>query len=107
MIRLGAVTFVAIAVLSYSSSAQNQPPASNPQAITYAAQSIVALTGGAAINDVTLTGSVTWNGVQTDTGTANSEGPWNQPHRDSRCTDRSISREMGCPEQRFWQFCLA
>lgn len=44
-------------------------PQSDPQAVTYAAQSIAALTGGTTISDVTLTGSVSWNGG-TDTGTA-------------------------------------
>jgi hypothetical protein len=68
--RLAAFALVAIAILSYSSSAQNQPAASSPLAITYAAQSIIALTGGAPVSDVTLTGSVTWNGGETDAGTA-------------------------------------
>jgi hypothetical protein len=36
--------------------------------MAYAARSIAALTGGNAISDVTLTGTVTWNG--TDSGTA-------------------------------------
>jgi len=49
--------------------AQN-PPASDPQAVSYANQSIAALTGGTAISDVTLTGTVTWNGANPDTGTA-------------------------------------
>lgn len=70
MKRLTAVTLVAIALLACSASAQNQPPASNPQAVAFAAQSIRALTGGATVSDVTLTGSVTWNGGETDTGTA-------------------------------------
>lgn len=43
--------------------------ASSPQALSYAARSIAALTGGATISDVTLTGSVSWNGGA-DTGTA-------------------------------------
>ena len=43
-------------------------PASDPQALALAAQSIAVLTGGASVIDVTLTGSVIWNG--TDTGTA-------------------------------------
>jgi len=47
--------------------AQN-PPVSDPKALAFAAQSIAALIGGNAISDVTLTGSVTWNG--TDMGTA-------------------------------------
>ena len=44
------------------------PPASDPQALAFAAQSIGVLTGGMNISDVTLTGTVTWNG--TDTGNA-------------------------------------
>ena len=44
------------------------PPASDPQALLYAAQALNAMTGGMSLNDVTLTGSVTWDG--TDTGTA-------------------------------------
>jgi len=49
-------------------SAQGQPP-SDPQALAYAAQSIAAMTGGNAISDVTLTGSVTWN-AGADSGNA-------------------------------------
>src|ERR1700674_5064057 len=49
--------------------AQNQP-VSDPQALAYAAQSIAAITGGNTISDVTLTGTVTWIGGGTDTGTA-------------------------------------
>ncbi len=60
-------TVVAILFLASIAVAQN-PPASDPQALSYAAQSITALTGGTSVTDVTLTGSVTWNG--TDTGTA-------------------------------------
>lgn len=48
--------------------AGQNPPASDPQALSYAAQSISAMVGSVSISDVTLTGSVTWNG--TDTGTA-------------------------------------
>ena len=60
---------IVVAVLSLSALAVAQnPPASDPQALSYAAQSIAALTGGTSINDVTLTGSVTWNG--NDTGNA-------------------------------------
>jgi hypothetical protein len=47
------------------------PPQSDPQAVSFASQSIVALTSGKAIHDVTLTGSVTWSGGATpETGTA-------------------------------------
>ncbi|MHB8217052.1 MAG: hypothetical protein ACYDDS_13320 [Candidatus Sulfotelmatobacter sp.] len=67
MARTVALIFIAISLLVFSASAQNQPP-SDPQALAYAAQSIAALTGGTAISDVTLSGSVTWNG--SDTGTA-------------------------------------
>lgn len=68
MSRLAA-TVIAIALLSCSSSAQNQPPASDPQAVAYAAQSIAAMTGSTTVSDVTLTGTVTWN-AGADTGTA-------------------------------------
>jgi hypothetical protein len=66
--RFTAVTLVTIAVLTCYASAQNQLPASNSQAVAYAAQSIAALTGSATVSDVTLTGTVTWN-AGTDTGT--------------------------------------
>src|SRR5208337_2046827 len=50
--------------------AQN-PPKSDPQAISFAFQSIAALTGGKPIHDVTLTGSVMWSGgAAPETGTA-------------------------------------
>jgi hypothetical protein len=50
--------------------AQN-PPQSDPQAVSLASQSIAALTRGNAINDVTLTGSVSWSGgASPQTGTA-------------------------------------
>src|SRR5580658_9928414 len=59
-----------ILVLVSVVSAQN-PPQSNPQAVSFASQSIAALTGGSAIHDVTLTGNVTWSGGATpEMGTA-------------------------------------
>jgi hypothetical protein len=67
VLRTVALTPIAIAVLSYCALAQTQP-ASDPQAVTYAAQSIAAVTGSTTISDVTLTGTATWN--STDTGTA-------------------------------------
>ena len=39
---------------------QNQPPASDPQAIALASQSIVALTRGTAISGVRLAANITW-----------------------------------------------
>jgi len=62
--------FLALVVVAYSSllSAQS-PPASSPQALTLAAGSIAAMTGGNAISDVTLTGSVAWNRAA-DSGSA-------------------------------------
>lgn len=44
-------------------------PASDPQALSYAARSIAAMSGGMNITDMSLTGSVTWNSGA-DTGTA-------------------------------------
>jgi hypothetical protein len=69
VVRFGAVTLTAITLLVSCASAQNQP-SSDPQAVAFAAQAIAVLTGGTAISDVTLTGSVTWNGGVADTGTA-------------------------------------
>jgi hypothetical protein len=70
--RFSAVTLAAITLVCVSASAQNQP-ASDPQALAYAAQSISALTGGITISDVTLTGNVTWTGgagATSESGTA-------------------------------------
>ena len=50
------------------------PPASDPQAVALAGQSIAAITGGATISDVTLTGNVTWNGSDTGTATLSALG---------------------------------
>jgi hypothetical protein len=45
-------------------------PLSDPQALLYAAQSIVAISGGKQILDVTLSGRVTWTvGMESATGT--------------------------------------
>jgi hypothetical protein len=47
---------------------QSQPP-SDPQAVALASQSIAGLTGGNAVNDVTLAGSVIWSaGTTPETG---------------------------------------
>ena len=66
-----AVACVLVVFIPTTVFAQGQPP-SDPQALAFAAQSIAALTGGASINDVTLTGTVTWAG--TDTGEATLRG---------------------------------
>jgi hypothetical protein len=63
-----AVLIPILFVLAVQAVGQNAPR-SDPQAVTYAAQSIAALTGGTTISDVTLTGSVTWNGTSTGTAT--------------------------------------
>jgi hypothetical protein len=45
-------------------------PLSDPQALLYAAQSMVAISGGKQILDVTLSGKVTWTvGLESETGT--------------------------------------
>jgi hypothetical protein len=66
MVRSAVVIF-SIALACSAASAQNKP-ASDPQALSYAGQSVAAMVGSVSISDVTLTGSVTWNG--SDTGTA-------------------------------------
>jgi hypothetical protein len=68
--RFAAVTLAAITLACVVASAQNQP-ASDPQAVAYAAQSIAAMTGSTTISDVTLTGSATWTaGSDGETGSA-------------------------------------
>jgi hypothetical protein len=62
------VSIISLFVLASLAVGQN-PPASDPQAVVYAAQSIAALTGGIAINDATLSGNSTWSaGSDNETG---------------------------------------
>jgi len=64
-------SFLLIFVGSTFLFSQNQPPASDPRAVSFASQSISALASGKAITDVALTGSVTWSGgAAPETGTA-------------------------------------
>jgi|HubBroStandDraft_1064217.scaffolds.fasta_scaffold64653_2 hypothetical protein len=68
MARFAAVSSL-ILLLVFVASAQTQPQ-SDPQAVSFASQSIAAMTGGNAIGDVTLTGNVTWSGgAVPETGT--------------------------------------
>ena len=67
MSRIASLFFV-IALFS-SIFAQGQST-SDPQALSLAAQSLTAMTGGISISDVTLTGTASWNVGSTDTGTA-------------------------------------
>jgi len=70
MSRLSTLLLLAICLLVPSAAITQGQPASDPQALAYAAQSIAAMSGSTAISDVTMTGTVTWNGGGTDTGTA-------------------------------------
>jgi hypothetical protein len=68
--RSAVVLIAALLAISSLTIGQN-PPASDPRAIAYAAQSIAALTGGIAISDVTLTGTASWTaGSDNETGSA-------------------------------------
>jgi opacity protein-like surface antigen len=68
--RLACSCGALLCLLSCASFAQT-PPASDPQAVTLAAQAISALTGGTAISDITLNASATWTpGSTPETGTA-------------------------------------
>ena len=62
---------VAVFLVAVSAVAQNPPPTSDPQAISLAQQSVAALTGGVAVNDITLNGNAisTW-GSDNESGTA-------------------------------------
>ena len=63
------VSILTINSLVSLSIAQN-PPASDPQALAFAAQSIASMTAGTSISDLTLTGDVSWSGSSNpDTGT--------------------------------------
>lgn len=62
--------FLSLCILVPTTAFTQGQPASDPQAIAYAVQSIAAVDGGTNISDVTLTGTVTWYGGVTDTGTA-------------------------------------
>ncbi len=52
--------FCLFLVSSTLSFCQNGPPQSDPEALNLVQQSIIALSGGAAISDVTLSGTATW-----------------------------------------------
>ncbi len=73
MLRSFAITVVLIALACCVALAQNAP-ASNPQALSYASQSIAAMVGSVSVSDVTLTGTATWNGSQTGTATLRALG---------------------------------
>lgn len=71
MSRLSARLFLGICLFVPAAAFTQGQPASDPQALAYAAQSISALTGGITIRDVNLTGNVTWTGGATsESGTA-------------------------------------
>jgi hypothetical protein len=68
---------VAVVLLLSPAVANAQNPASDPQAITLAQQSIKALTGGATVTDVTLTANVTsilGSDYESGTGTFQAKG---------------------------------
>jgi hypothetical protein len=69
MSRLSGRLFLFICILVPTGAFTQGQPASDPQALAFAAQSIAAMSGRTTISDVTLTGTVTWN-AGTDTGTA-------------------------------------
>jgi hypothetical protein len=59
-----------ILFLASVASAQN-PPQSDPRALSLVSQSITALTGGTSISDVTLSGTASWsNGTGSETASA-------------------------------------
>jgi hypothetical protein len=51
------VVGLSLAILVTSFALAQNPPASDPQALSLAAHSVTAMTGGATISDVTLTGT--------------------------------------------------
>jgi len=70
MSRLSPFVSVLIIATLPGFAATKPSAASSSQALMYAAQAIAALTGGNAINDLTLTGTATWTaGSDTENGT--------------------------------------
>src|SRR6266550_3620179 len=69
-----AMTRISICVLLFSMTGAinaQSAPASDPQAVTLAAQAAASLTGGATISDATLSGTATWTlGSDQQTGSA-------------------------------------
>jgi hypothetical protein len=61
-------------VLSLCAAFAQTVPASDPQALTYAAESIAAIVGNVSVTDVTMTGSVTWAGSDTGSVTLRALG---------------------------------
>jgi hypothetical protein len=61
-----------LVITCYCAFSQSSPPASDPQALSYIAQAMAAMSGGTGISDTTLSGNVTWYGSTGDaeTGTA-------------------------------------
>src|SRR3989475_5059988 len=54
------VVALSLSLFAASLALAQNPPASDPQALSFVAQSIAAMTQGAAITDVTITGNATW-----------------------------------------------
>lgn len=62
---------VLCATSGFCQTTASTPSVSDPQAIAIATKSLLAMTGGAAVNDATLTGTVRWiAGSDDETGTA-------------------------------------
>lgn len=61
-----ALVFVILPCLAFG---QSSVPASNPQALALASQTIAKLVGSTSLGDVTLIGDVTWSAGDPDTGT--------------------------------------
>jgi len=54
------VVALSLSLFAASLALAQNPPASDPQALSFVTQSIAAMTQGAAITDVTITGNATW-----------------------------------------------
>src|SRR5262252_4829468 len=73
MLRPSLAALVAVMCLMLSTSfvLAQTPPTSDPQALSFANQSIAALTQGNVISDVTVSGNATWiSGSDNQSGTA-------------------------------------
>jgi hypothetical protein len=75
MMKKAVVQFGLLLLVSTACLAQTPLPASDPQAVSYASQSMAAMVSGTSVSDIALTGTATWTlGPDTETGTGTLEG---------------------------------
>ncbi len=76
------VVVVSLILLLGSLAFAQNPPQSNPQAVSLATQAMTALLNGVTVSDITLSGNAVWtSGTDSETGTATAYGKTNVESR--------------------------